>query len=110
MSVRLARWSYDPKLTSRPSARDSRATVQAAMTTAAFVFLLIALLGCWLRPGAVHRKLLSFGLCGELVATCQMSEGYGALTYMICAAVVAVLWRTLGSDSDDNEPPETMYN
>ena len=45
--------------------------------------------------------------CGELVATCQMSEGYGALTYMICAAVVALLWRALGSESDDDEPPET---
>ena len=49
--------------------------------------------------------------CGELVATCQMSEGYGALTYMICAAVVTVLWHALGSDSyDDGDPPETMYN
>ena len=50
--------------------------------------------------------------CGEqLVATCQMSDGYGALTYMICAAVVTVLWHALGSDSDDDgDPPETMYN
>ena len=49
--------------------------------------------------------------CGELVATCQMSEGYGALTYMICAAVVTVLWHALGSDSDDDgDTPETMYN
>ena len=48
--------------------------------------------------------------CGELVATCQLSEGYGALTYMIITAVVAVLWRALGSDSDEDEPPETMYN
>ena len=49
--------------------------------------------------------------CGEqLVATCQMSDGYGALTYMICATVVALLWRTLVSESDDDEPPETMYN
>jgi hypothetical protein len=49
--------------------------------------------------------------CGELVATCQMSEGYGALTYMLCTAVAAVLWRTLGTDSeDDDDPPETMYN
>jgi hypothetical protein len=48
--------------------------------------------------------------CGELVATCQMSEGYGALTYMIITAVVAVLWRALGSDSDEDQPPETMYN
>eukprot|EP01046_Picozoa_sp_COSAG06_P051949 COSAG06_NODE_8601_length_2118_cov_0.856860_4_plen_57_part_00 len=49
--------------------------------------------------------------CGELVATCQMSEGYGALTYMLCTAVVAVLWRALGADdSDEDEPPETMYN
>ena len=47
--------------------------------------------------------------CGELVATCQMSEGYGALTYMICTAVVALLWRTLMPESDDDDPPETMY-
>jgi hypothetical protein len=48
--------------------------------------------------------------CGELVATCQMSEGYGPLVYLLCAAVVATVWRTFGSDSDDDDPPETMYN
>ena len=48
--------------------------------------------------------------CGELVATCHMAEGYGAVTYMLCAAVAAVLWRTLGSDIDEDQPPETMYN
>ena len=48
--------------------------------------------------------------CGELVATCELSEGYGTLTYVLCAAVVAVLWRALGSDSDDEDPPETMYS
>ena len=48
--------------------------------------------------------------CGELVATCQMSEGHGVLTYMMCAAVVAILWRALGSDSDEDDPPETMYS
>ena len=49
--------------------------------------------------------------CGELVATCQMSEGYSVLTYVMCAAMVTVLWRTLGTDSeDDDDPPETMYN
>ena len=49
--------------------------------------------------------------CGELVATCELSEGYGALTYMVFVAVAAVLWGTLGQDdSDADDPPETMYN
>ena len=48
--------------------------------------------------------------CGELVATCQMAEGYGILTYVMCAAIVTVMWRALGSDSEDDDPPETMYN
>ena len=30
--------------------------------------------------------------CGELVATCDINEGYSVLTYVICAAVVTVLW------------------
>ena len=49
--------------------------------------------------------------CGELVATCHMNEGYSILTYMLCAVVVATLWRTLGtgSDSDGDDPSETMY-
>jgi len=49
--------------------------------------------------------------CGELVATCQMNEGYSTLTYMLCAAVVATLWHTLGtgSDSGSDDPPDTMY-
>lgn len=50
--------------------------------------------------------------CGELVATCDIDEGYSVLTYMICAAVVTVLWHrfTPDTDSEDDEPPETMYN
>jgi len=40
-----------------------------------------------------------------------MSEGYSVLTYVMCTAIVTVLWRTLGTDSeDDDDPPETMYN
>ena len=35
--------------------------------------------------------------CGELVATCELSEGYGVLTYMVCVAVAAVLWGALGT-------------
>ena len=49
--------------------------------------------------------------CGELVATCEVSEGYGVLTYMVCVAIAAVLWGALGQDdNDEDDPPETMYN
>ena len=49
--------------------------------------------------------------CGELVATCELSEGYGIMAYMVCAAVVTVLWGALAQDdSDEDHPPETMYN
>ena len=47
--------------------------------------------------------------CGELVATCELNEGYSTLSYMLCVAVVVVLWRALGADDSDEDPPETMY-
>jgi len=46
--------------------------------------------------------------CGELVATCQLSEGYGVLTYIVCVAIAAVLWGALAQDEcDEDDPPET---
>jgi hypothetical protein len=48
--------------------------------------------------------------CGELVATCEVSEGYSMLTYMACIAIVTVLWGALGQGDSDDEAPETMYS
>jgi len=85
--------------------------VKTARNRKAIIFVFKFILSTFYHEITTRSTVLSTCDCGELVATCQLSEGYGVLTYIVCVAIAAVLWGALAQDEcDEDDPPETMYN